>query len=251
MERLAGRVVVVTGGARGIGEAIASLALKEGAKVASCDVAFEGEKDGAGRKEGLRCYGLDVTKEEDIKKKFKAVSDELGPIYGLVNNAGISGAIKPVHQLEEEDWTGVMDVNAKGVFLCTKHAVPYMMKNGGGSIVNISSTYGIVGTRFSPPYSASKGAVRVMTKVDALSYAEDHIRVNSVHPGPILTPRLQANAKLSGLNDAYYERLIQKVPMGRLGRPEEIANAVVFLLSDDSSYMTGSELVVDGGYTCQ
>lgn len=142
-------------------------------------------------------------------------------------------------------------MNVNGVFLCTKYAVPSMIKNQQGSIVNLSSIYGLVGAQDAPPYHASKGAVRLMTKTDALFYAKYNIRVNSVHPGFIDTPMVAGFAEGTGNREATYEALKKLHPLGRLGKPEEVASVIVFLLSDDSSFMTGSEVVVDGGYTAQ
>ncbi|MBE9390915.1 SDR family oxidoreductase [Fervidicoccus fontis] len=256
-ERLKDRVVVITGAARGIGYATAMLAAKEGAKVAVCDVLEDEGKKAAEEikrttgNQNVKFYRLDVTNEDEVKRTFEQISKDLGDIYGLVNNAGIAGVSKPTHEITLEEWNKVINVNLNGVFLCTKHAVPYMIKNNRGSIVNLSSIYGIVGAPDAPPYHASKGAVRIMTKVDALFYAKYNIRVNSVHPGFIDTPMVRGYAEGTGNRDAVYEALKKLHPLGRLGRPEEIASVIVFLLSDESSFMTGSEVVVDGGYTAQ
>ncbi|HEW64121.1 MULTISPECIES: SDR family NAD(P)-dependent oxidoreductase [Fervidicoccus] len=256
-ERLKDRVVVITGAARGIGYATAMLAAKEGAKVAVCDVLEDEGKKAAEEikrttgNQNVKFYRLDVTNEDEVKRTFEQISKDLGDIYGLVNNAGIAGVSKPTHEITLEEWNKVINVNLNGVFLCTKHAVPYMIKNNRGSIVNLSSIYGIVGAPDVPPYHASKGAVRIMTKVDALFYAKYNIRVNSVHPGFIDTPMVRGYAEGTGNRDAVYEALKKLHPLGRLGRPEEIASVIVFLLSDESSFMTGSEVVVDGGYTAQ
>jgi len=253
--KLEGRVVVVTGGTSGIGKATAIAAAREGAIVAIC-----GRNEEEGKKivaeikaKGGKAefYKLDVTNEEKVKEVFNRIAMELGDIYGLVNNAGIEGENKPTHELTLEEWNKVMNVNVTGVFLCTKYAVPYMMKNKKGSIVNIASIYGIISAPDNPPLHASKGAVRIMTKTDALLYAKYNIRVNCVSPGFIDTPMLERFAESTGNKEATYEKLAKSVPLGRLGRPEEIASVIIFLLSDDSSFMTGSEVVVDGGYTAQ
>lgn len=249
------RVVVVTGGSLGIGKATAVLAGRRGFRVAICDIS---DADGQATLEELRASGataqfhhLDVSRETDVTTAFDAIRREWGPIYGLVNNAGIAGPSGPTHSFSEADWDRVMAVNVKGVFLCTKHAVPDMMAQTSGSIVNLSSVYGLVGAPDVPAYHASKGAVRLMTKTDALLYARSGIRVNSVHPGFIDTPMVQHHADSLGARNAVYEQLARLHPMGRMGRPEEIAEGIAFLLSDASSFMTGSELVLDGGYTCQ
>jgi len=253
--RLEGRIVVVTGGAMGIGKATAIAAAKEGAIVAVCDL---NEAEGRKTVEEIKAFGgkakfykLDVSKEEEVREVFSKIAKELGDIYGLVNNAGIAGVNKPTHEITLEEWNKVMSVNVNGVFLCTKYAVPYMMKNKKGSIVNLSSIYGIVSAPDVPPYHASKGAVRLMTKTDALLYAKYGIRVNSVHPGFIETPMVSGYAESTGNKQAVYDQLAKLHPLGRLGKPEEVASVIVFLLSDESSFMTGSEVVVDGGYTAQ
>ena len=252
---LEGRVVVVTGASMGIGRACAEMAAEAGAKVAIADIV-----DGAGgsvaakvRKAGgeVRFFHLDVGQDSEVRETFSRIHNELGPIYGLVNNAGISGANKPTHELEEKDWNRVFEVNVMGVFRCTKYAIPDMRSQRSGSIVNLSSLYGLVSAPDVPPYHASKGAVRLMSKTDALLYAKDGIRVNSVHPGFIDTPMVQNFARAVGDEKAVVEQIGRLHPMGRLGRAEEIAAGVLVLLSDASSFMTGSELVIDGGYTCQ
>ena len=169
----------------------------------------------------------------------------------LVNNAGISGTDKPTHELTEEEWDEVMAVNEKGVFFCTKHAIPYMQEAGGGSIVNLSSIYGIISAPDIPPYHASKGAVRLMTKTDALEYAEDDIRVNSVHPGFIWTPLVEEYLDEQGDVEKGRAQLDELHPLGHVGEPDDIANGIVYLASDESKFVTGSELVIDGGYTAR
>ncbi|MEM0123539.1 MAG: SDR family oxidoreductase [Conexivisphaerales archaeon] len=253
--KLSGKCVVVTGAAMGIGKATAIAAAKEGATVAVCDInEVEGKKvvEEIARSGGkAKFYSLDVSNESQVKDVFSRIGKELGDIYGLVNNAGIAGASKPTHEITMEEWNRVLGINVNGVFLCTKYAVPYMIKNQSGSIVNLSSIYGLVGAQDAPPYHASKGAVRLMTKTDALFYAKYNVRVNSVHPGFIDTPMVSGFAESTGNKEAMYEALKKLHPLGRLGKPEEIASVIVFLLSNDSSFMTGSEVVVDGGYTAQ
>ena len=252
MEKLSGRVVVVTGAASGIGRATAILAAKEGAKIAICDIDVDGGEKTRSRIVGsggvAKNYHCDVTVEENVKRVFEGISGDLGQVYGLVNDAGIGGVMKPIHEIEEREWDEVLAVNLKGVFLCTKYAIPQMIKLHRGSIVNVSSTVGILGGA-STPYSASKGAVRLMTKTDALYYAKYKIRINSIHPGSTNTPMAKRAADASGDPASYFRREGGAIPLGRLAKPTEIASVIVFLLSDDSSYMTGSEVIVDGGAT--
>ncbi|CAD5245301.1 SDR family NAD(P)-dependent oxidoreductase [Thermococcus camini] len=255
MGRVEGKVAIVTGATSGIGRAIAKLLAREGAKVA-----VTGRNEERGRKvveeiisEGgtAKFWKLDVSNEAEVERVFREVVEEFGKLDILVNNAGISGPDKPTHELTEGEWDQVMDVNVKGVFFCTKHAVPYMIKNGGGSIVNVSSIYGIVGSPGIPPYHASKGAVRLMTKTDALLYAKYGIRVNSVHPGSIWTPMLMKACKKMGVDDEEQCRGVfaKMNPVGFVGEPMDVAYAVLYLASDESRFVTGAELVVDGGYT--
>jgi NAD(P)-dependent dehydrogenase (short-subunit alcohol dehydrogenase family) len=246
--RLAGKVALITGGAHGMGASEAELFAREGAKVVVADVLEgEGEKvvaaigDAGGQARFVR---LDVTSEADWREAAAATVAAFGTLHVLVNNAGISGGIDP-DIMSATAFDRLMEVNAKGVFLGVKYAVPLMQKGGGGSIVNISSISGIVGQDLiHMGYNASKGAVRAMTKSAAVQFAADGIRVNSVHPGflpPMLTSRVTADPEQRA-------RWIKAVPMKRAGRPEEVAYAVLFLASDEASYVTGAELVVDGGF---
>ena len=256
MERVKGKVALITGGAKGLGKA-ASLRLAEaGARVAVTDV------DSAAGEQVVReiteaggtaaYWDLDVTDGEAVKTVFEQVRDRFGGLDVLVNNAGISGVDKPTHEVTEEEWDHVMDVNVKGVFLCTKYAVPYMKTGGGGSIINLSSVYGLVGAANVPPYHASKGAVRLMTKTDALLYAQDKIRVNSVHPGFIRTPMVENFTSEQPAGQEETQKALASLhPLGHLGEPDDIAWGIVYLASDESKFVTGSELVIDGGYTAQ
>jgi NAD(P)-dependent dehydrogenase (short-subunit alcohol dehydrogenase family) len=198
-----------------------------------------------------RYWHMDVSDEDEVKRVFDEVAEAFGGIDVLVNNAGISGPDKPTHELTEEEWDEVMAVNEKGVFFCTKHAIPYMREAGGGSIINLSSIYGIISAPDIPPYHASKGAVRLMTKTDALEYAEDDIRVNSVHPGFIWTPLVEEYLSGQGDVEEGREQLDELHPLGHVGEPDDIANGIVYLASDESKFVTGSELVIDGGYTAR
>lgn len=255
MDRVKGKVAVITGGGSGIGRAAALLLASEGAAVAVTDVNEKGGSEvveeiiKGGGKAGF--WKMDVTSEADIKTAFEDISKTLGNINVLVNNAGIGGASKPVDQLTEAEWDLVMSINVKGVFLCTKHAIAYMRKAGSGSIINISSIYGLVGAPDAPPYHASKGAVRLMSKTDAMFYAAEKIRVNSVHPGFIRTPLVLGAARASGDAEGMLNYLTSLHPVGYLGEPEDIAYGILYLASDESRFMTGAELVIDGGYTAR
>ncbi len=244
--RLAGKVALVTGGASGMGAAEAKLFAKEGAAVVVADVLdAEGKKvvdDITGAKGRARYVHLDVTREAEWQSAVAAAVEAFGKLDVLVNNAGISGGIER-DIMSTTAWDRLMDVNAKGVFLGMKHAIPAMQRAGGGSIVNISSISGITGQAMvHMGYNASKGAVRVMTKSAAIQHATENIRVNSVHPG-VMPPMLTSNRDPEARG-----RLLKGVPMKREGRLEEVAFAVLFLASDEASYITGAELAVDGGY---
>jgi NAD(P)-dependent dehydrogenase (short-subunit alcohol dehydrogenase family) len=254
--RLQGKVAIVTGGGMGIGRSACWLLAREGAKVGVTDIS---EDDAMQTVEDIRRAGgtaeywhLDVTTEIEVKNTFAEIAAEFERIDVLVNNAGISGVDKPTHEITEEEWDQLMAVNVKGVFFGVKHVIPYMKKGGGGSIINLSSIYGLVGAGDVPPYHASKGAVRLMTKNDALQYAADKIRVNSVHPGFIWTPLVEklGNDRLGGAV-AFRKLLDSKHPIGHVGEPDDIGWAIVYLASDESKFMTGSELIIDGGYTAQ
>jgi NAD(P)-dependent dehydrogenase (short-subunit alcohol dehydrogenase family) len=252
MKRAANKVVIVTGGALGIGRETCILLAKEGATVAVTDVLdTEGQKlaDEINQSGGAaKFWHLDVAKENGVKEVFAEVATEFGKIDAVVNNAGIAGADKPTHELSEKEWDAVMDVNVKGVFFCTKHAIAHLKKSGSGSIVNLSSVYGLVGAGDIPPYHASKGAVRLMSKNDAIIYAKDKIRVNSVHPGFIWTPLVEEFGKNT---PGFRESLNNLHPIGHIGEPIDIAYGILYLISDESKFVTGSELVIDGGYTCK
>jgi cyclopentanol dehydrogenase len=190
---------------------------------------------------------LDVTSEADWQRAVETATSRFGRLDVLVNNAGIGGGSR-LEDTSEAAWDRGMDVNAKGVFLGTKVAIPAMRRAGGGSIVNISSQLGLVGMeRSSPQYQASKGAVRTLTKLTAVQYARERIRANSVHPGPIVTPMTEARRGDPG----HYEYMVSRIPLGRYGEPDEVAFGVLYLASDESSFVTGSELVIDGGWTAQ
>jgi len=246
--RLAGKVALVSGGASGMGQSEATIFAKEGAKVIVADVLeAEGKQiadkivSGGGQ---ARFVKLDVTSEGEWDAATKAALSAFGKLDVLVNNAGISGTYDP-DMLSSAAWDKVMAVNAKGVFLGMKYAIPLMKQAGGGAIVSISSISGFVGQDgVHMAYNASKGAVRIMTKTAAVQFAADNIRVNSVHPGfmpPMRTSKTSADP-------TWRAKMLDAVPMKRAGRVEEVAHAVLFLASDEASYITGTELVVDGGY---
>lgn len=256
MKRVSNKVVVVTGGALGIGRATCLLLAQEGAKVAVTDMLDSEGKDVVSeiRKNGgdADYWHLDVSHEYQIVEAFTAIGKRFGGIHVLVNNAGIAGVNKPTHEITEAEWDKVIAVNVKGVFFGTKHVIPFMKAAGGGSIINISSIYGIISAPDVPPYHASKGALRSMSKTDALLYAQDHIRVNSVHPGYIWTPLVADLAKQSPLGeDAFRKHLDSLHPVGHVGEPDDIAYGILYLASDESKFVTGSELVIDGGYTAR
>lgn len=255
MGRVQDKVAIVTGGAKGLGKATSILLAQESAHVTIVDIddgpGIEVEKEISGTGGSSRYLHMDVTSEEDVRRVCREVGEKYGRIDILVNNAGISGAPRPTHEISLSEWNRVLDVDAKGVFLCTKHAVPYMRENG-GSIVNISSVYGNVAGIDNPPpylYHAAKGAVRMMTKSDAVCYAKDGIRVNSIHPGWIWTPMLDEVGKNAPEGqDAFNRRLKKHIPLGRYGEPLDVAYGVLYFASDESKFITGSELVIDGGY---
>jgi len=247
---LTGAAAAIEGELMGFGGAAAHLFVREGAKVVLTDIRDElGERAAAALREGgaeARYRHLDVTSEADWRQAIDDVMAAYGRLDILFNNAGISVPTM-VEKMTEAEWDLELSVHAKGVFLGTKHAIPAMRKGGGGSIVNTSSIMGIVGSPTSPAYSAAKGAIRIFTKTAALQYAKENIRVNSVHPGYAVTPLTAERFSDPALN----AELIGKTPMGRLGTAEDIANGVLFLASDESAWMTGSELVIDGGMTAQ
>ena len=249
--RLEGKVAFISGGAQGMGAAEARLFAAEGAMVAIGDVLEEeGRRVAAqiGEAGGKAIFlALDVTSESQWQDAIAATVAEFGKLDILVNNAGIGGH-GTVENTTVADWDRVMDINAKGVFLGTKSAIPELRRAGGGSIINISSQLGLVGVdNSSPQYQASKGAVRLLTQSTAIQYAGEGIRANSVHPGPIVTPMTEAGRADPERN----ELTLSRIPLGRHGEPGDVAYGVLFLASDESSFMTGSELVIDGGWTAQ
>jgi NAD(P)-dependent dehydrogenase (short-subunit alcohol dehydrogenase family) len=255
MNRLQNKVAVVTGAALGLGRAACERMSQEGAAVAVLDVL---EAEGRALADALtqggakaRFWRCDVSRETEVAAVLAEVAAHFGRIDILVNNAGISGANKPTDQLTEAEWDLVQAVNVKGVFFGVKHVIPHMRAAGGGSIINLSSIYGLVGAGDIPAYHASKGAVRLMSKNDALIYAGEKIRVNSIHPGFIWTPMVQGFIADQSQPEEARKMTDAAHPLGHMGEPDDIAWGVVYLASDESKFITGSELVIDGGYTAR
>jgi len=255
VNRLAGKVAIITGAALGLGRASALRMAEEGASVAILDLidaqgeALAGEIRAAGGQ--ARFWRCDVSSEAEVARVIGEVVAAFGRLDVLVNNAGVSGANKPTHEITEAEWDFVQGINVKGVFFCTKHAIPHLKQAGGGSIINLSSIYGLVGGADVPPYHASKGAVRLMSKTDALIYAPDRIRVNSIHPGFIYTPMVEHFLDDSGAAVEARQAVDALHPLGHIGEPDDIAWGVVYLASDEAKFITGAELVIDGGYTAR
>ena len=249
--RLENKVALISGGARGMGAAEARMFAREGAKVVIGDVLdTEGRQVEAEVNEaGGECVflHLDVTQESEWQRAVETAVTRFGKLDVLVNNAGILRLAGLIEETSADEWDLTMDVNVKGVFLGTKAAIPEMRKAGGGSIINISSTAAFVAYPRSAAYDSSKGAVRIFTKPTAIQYAKEGIRVNSVHPGSIDTA--MSGERLT--NPERQREVVAKNPLGRTAHPDEVAYGVLFLASDESSFMTGSELVIDGGYTAQ
>jgi len=251
MARLDGKVALISGGARGQGAAEARLFVREGASVVFGDIQ---DDDGKKVEAEIRAAGgeaayvhLNVTREADWRAAVATAVDRYGKLDVLVNNAGILLRSK-IEETSEEDWDRIMAVNVKGVFLGTKCALPAMRQAGGGSIINISSTAGLVGSPGeTAAYTATKGAVRLFTKATAIQHAKDKIRCNSVHPGPIATDMIKDMLD----NPAAWRERLRRLPMGRAGTPDDVAYGVLYLASDESSFVTGSELVIDGGTTAE
>ncbi len=255
--RLQGKVALITGAATGIegqtmgfGGASARLFAREGARLVLTDI---NESDGERTAAQIADSGgdaifkrLDVTCERDWSEAIAATMSRFGALNILVNNAG-TGARTTVEETTEEIWESQMNVHAKGVFLGTKHAIPEMRRAGGGSVINVSSIFGLIGSRSSTAYHAAKGAIRIFSKAAAVQYAPDNIRVNSVHPGFALTPLTEEAFS----DPELMAPRMASIPLGRLGNANDIANGILYLASDESSFVTGSELVIDGGVTAQ
>jgi NAD(P)-dependent dehydrogenase (short-subunit alcohol dehydrogenase family) len=253
MGRLEQKVSIVTGAARGIGRAIAELFAREGSAVVVADMDRLGvEVAGQIQKKGGSTLYVqtDISDAGDVKRLVRTTIEKFSKIDVLVNNAGISGGMDNGLEVDDDHWRKVLDVNLTGVHLCTKYVAREMAKTGGGAIVNMSSMLGIIGSPFSTPYHASKGGVRTYTKAMAIVLAQKGIRVNSIHPGYIETELVKKVFEDLGDPDAR-KNAESLHPLGRLGRPEEVAYAALFLACEESSFITGSELVIDGGFTAQ
>jgi NAD(P)-dependent dehydrogenase (short-subunit alcohol dehydrogenase family) len=256
MNRLSGKIAIVTGGAVGIGRACVERMVEEGAKVAIFDVLDAQGKalaaDLSARGHKVTYQHVDVTDEAKLKSAIDRTAQDLGGLHVIVNNAGISGAPKPTDQVTEAEWDRVQAVNVKGVFFGTKHAIPHLRAAGKGSIINLSSIAGLIGIGGIAPYHASKGAVRLMSKNDAITYASERIRVNSIHPAYIWTPMVENHLRATS-PDLEAAKLAAGAahPVGHMGEPDDIAWAVVWLASDEAKFVTGAEIVIDGGYTAR
>lgn len=252
MGKLDGKVALISGAARSLGAALVCRFVEEGARVVMGDIL---DQDGKQLEQELRSRNgdvhflhLDVTNEASWKAAIQETIASYGRLDILVNNAAVVISVQSIDEISVDDWDRVMEVNARGVFLGTKHSIPAMRASGGGSIVNISSIAGIGQCQIMEPcYAASKGAVRIFSKVTAAQHAKDRIRCNSVHPGPINTGML----KQIYTNKELLDKRLSRVPLGRLAEVEEIVAGVMYLASDDSAYTTGTELVIDGGSLVQ
>lgn len=253
MERhLEGKVTLVTGGAAGIGRASALRIAKEGSKVVVSDLDEKGGTETVkmiGDQGGLATFvPADVSDCEQVEGLIKTAVDEYGQINCAFNNAGIEGKMASTPECPEDNWDKTIAVNLKGTYLCMKYEIRHMLENGGGSIVNMSSVAGLVGFSELPAYSASKHGVLGLTKTAALEFAEKGVRINAVCPGVIQTKMID---RITGGKEENKEEFRGYEPMGRMGKPEEIASAVMWLLSDGSSFVTGESLAVDGGFAAQ
>lgn len=252
MEAMTEKVALVTGGTSGIGRAAALAFARQGAKVV---VAGRRQSEGEETIRQIQEAGgegyfipTDVSKEADVQMLIEKVMAHYGRLDCAFNNAGVEQEPTPLTEQTEETYDRIMDINVKGVWLSLKYEVPAMLKNGGGAIVNTSSMMGLVGGATVPLYNASKHAVEGLTKSVALEYAKAGIRVNAVSPDPIQTEMFDRFAQVNPKAEEYFK---SASPMGRIGTPEEVVNAVLWLCSDGYSYVTGHSITVDGGYTAQ
>jgi NAD(P)-dependent dehydrogenase (short-subunit alcohol dehydrogenase family) len=248
--KFAGKVAFVTGAANGIGRAAALAFAREGASVVVADVSERNNRETARMVEELGGHALavncDVTRNEDIQRALKATIEKFGRLDFAFNNAGIEYAIKPAADVTEQEWDRIIDIDLRGVFLCMKHEIPLMLKQGGGAIINTSSGAGVKGFKGGAAYVAAKHGVVGLTKAAALDYAASNIRINAVCPGIIDTSMMD---RFSGGTPEGRRAVIAQEPVGRMGKPEEIGAAVVWLCSDAASFVVGHAMVVDGGQT--
>ena len=246
-----GKVAFITGGGSGIGRATALAFARAGANVTAADVSEEGSRETArlieqegGQALAVRC---DVTRSDDVKAALEKTAAAFGRLDFAFNNAGIEPKKPaPTADYDEEEWNRIIDIDLRGVFLCMKHEIPLMLKGGGGAIVNTSSGAGIIGIKGSPAYTAAKHGVIGLTRAAALDYAAQNIRINAVCPGYIATPMMD---RFTGGTPEGRAQVVSEEPIGRMGRPEEVANAVLWLCSDAAGFIVGHPLVVDGGQT--
>src|SRR5881275_1847154 len=249
----AGKVAFVTGAANGIGRAAALAFAREGANVVAADIAEQGNQENArlieqqgGRALAVKC---NVTQTDNVKTALDKTVAAFGHLDFAFNNAGIEPRKPaPTAEYDEDEWNRIIDIDLRGVFLCMKHEIPLMLKSGGGAIVNTSSGAGVIGIKGSPAYTAAKHGVIGLTRAAALDYAAQNVRINSVCPGYIDTPMME---RFTGGTNEGRAKVISEEPIGRMGRPEEIANAVVWLCSDAAGFIVGSAMVIDGGQTIQ
>jgi hypothetical protein len=250
--KLENKVAIVTGGAMGIGKGIAAVFLREGARVVIADVnRTEGEKTAAELKRdgaGPIFIECDVSQEQAIQRMVEETVSRFKVLHVLVNNAGI-GVYKTVLDTTTEEWDRCLAVNLRGVFLCSKYAIPHMQAAGGGAIVNVASVHSYQNVGGTAPYAASKGGVVTLTRVMAIDYGKDKIRVNAICPGWIYTPLIQGIFAGDPNPEKAKQAVERRQVLGRLGNPEEVGEAAAFLASDEASYITGASLMVDNGMT--
>ena len=254
--QLDARVALVTGGGSGIGRASAVVFAREGAKVVVTDVDEDGGQETVRIIESAggtaRFVRADVSQAAEVAALVEQTVSTYGRLDYALNNAGIQGDIKQTAECSQENWDRIIATNLTGVWLCMKHEIPHMLNQGGGAIVNTSSNFGLVGSNGMPAYSASKHGVLGLTKTAALEYAKSGIRVNAVCPGPVQTPLVdKVLAAQPELGDQIIKAIEAREPVGRMGQPEEIAEAVVWLCSDAASFVTGTAMSVDGGFVTQ